>query len=692
MVDFVLKGEILKRSRTGKAVSSALGVVVDKKLAHPESFMKFLRVVRARFDFEVSVFFADPDFVFGEPAVLDCLTEGVIDRLGITGSPSSVYFDSHEFFKRIDCDEIFIIQADLLHAKEWISLLQFRVSLNDAVYECQQSFCERILAAKQEHLRSKDSKYVASYADYLVSLRSGQDMSVAMGECIDSHFVSAQGLVRFGGVERFSVLPIVVGDTPLHEIPKFWSFRSDFGVSSIKQVDQTFESRGQCKVVHELPSSILLSDGSHFVFDVNPISTPSVSSSAHQVPRTIVSGRKISGVSFKHVDTTVVFAMSNFNKAPYLTAALYSIAMQTHPKVVVKLIDDGSDDDSLEVVQKFDEEIIADPSFITASKNRKGLGTYWIRNKILSESIAVNDCYVVNDSDDYSALHRVAIQLSLLSQSGNCSPKICFGDIVRVDAGFRILPLDNKVERYGTASLGCFSAQHRTLGFYETLKKNADTEFIERVKHFFGKESVKWFRYPILFQPFDGGNLTSDIYRLNSKTGEISQALSNRGVHVELFRARHKKAAVDTLALEYDFPRSTIPAEYGKKIPDFIVPGYSSRDVVVFVTGDSNFEQVRRVAKYGDHFLVPASSGFSLYNYSGSKVFSTDISSFFPLESYLAEGGSCGYLFALPMLNEPEVLDIFERKASENIESIASGRYTYADLLPDYPLGRLIKI
>ncbi len=226
------------------------------------------------------------------------------------------------------------------------------------------------------------------------------------------------------------------------------------------------------------------------------------------VPRQILIGQRCPIArsnlrDFQNVEA--VFIASNYNKARYLQSSLYSLMMQSHSRVRVEMVDDLSNDDSVVCVQTFKQLMGLADDLIHLRSNYVNRGTYWIRNDVIAQNRQSSSVFFINDSDDYSSALRATLQLAVVQsmpmRQGN------FFNIVRVDSRYASLPLNGEVERYGTASL-CFTPELiRKVGYFQCIKKNADTEFIERVKHFEGTEALPWLRYPVLFQPFDGGNL-----------------------------------------------------------------------------------------------------------------------------------------------------------------------------------------
>jgi hypothetical protein len=191
--------------------------------------------------------------------------------------------------------------------------------------------------------------------------------------------------------------------------------------------------------------------------------------------------------------------------------------------------------------------------------NPTNRGTYWIRNEALFTIADPTALFLVNDSDDVSSLQRVWLHLQLLRADSQASG--CFMDIVRVDERYLPMRLEAEIERYGTASLAFKASLIDEVGYFENVKRNADTEFIERCRVLKGSKALPWHRYPCLFQVFDGRNLTADIYEVQGDASRITADHSVRAQHTLLFRKQHRGLQSATAKRLYTFPESGVRAE-----------------------------------------------------------------------------------------------------------------------------------
>ncbi|MGF6702951.1 glycosyltransferase involved in cell wall biosynthesis [Paraburkholderia sp. MM5496-R1] len=437
-------------------------------------------------------------------------------------------------------------------------------------------------------------------------------------------FVTETGLSRLGGWETFRTRPIRFGGIDV----------SQFDAVSVLSLNRELQPEGE-DAWRTVPGIVRSgTDGESVVFDIwpAPYSPPSADrgseNAAIDLPRQILVGRRcpvpVTTVVTAREEQEAVYIMSNFNKARYLHAALYGWLMQTHSRIKLEIVDDISTDESVEKTREFFARLSVDPALFTLEINEATRGTYWIRNLIISRNRRDDVVFFVNDSDDISSALRTTLQIGALTSMN--IDFACLFNIIRVDGQYAPLPLNDEVERYGTASL-CFKANLiDKVGFFQNIRKNADTEFIRRVKRFAGKSSLSWIKLPVMFQPFDGGNLTADICSLSESGGKLTVDNNLRAVHIEIADHHHQSLDPDTLPAHFDFPLSTLPQAYARLGHEFLIDGYRLPDTVVVVLQGSEVEQESSfllagvsvvVQGAGNDWIVKTSEGDEIQSSSG---------------------------------------------------------------------------
>lgn len=559
------------RIHNEKQQSSALIIVVEKTVFNINHLIFVADLLKKRFDIKLALVFKTPELLFFNRRLLHWIAQGAIDRILITDDPKAFWFDCMEFAKRQEVDQVFFAELPQLKSN-WAEFLKFKVELLNAEISTARACNGQYLAFSQKYLRDCPSINFEGFESLYWSVRQEPIQATSSQEAknpgIASLFVTKQGLERFGGEAAFRSIDILIDGHQPAKYKRLWQIDNELSLDDFCKQD--IEALRKSKMV-TIPGLLSNAPGRQILLDINPAQqTREVAASCLQIPRMVLTVTDCKQQRPLHQSSaSAIFVMSNYNKASYIASALYSIAMQTHPRCSVCIVDDVSTDQSMHIVSAFRKLVDASKFDITLEQNKKSMGTYWIRNSVIHHHINSDTIYLVNDSDDFSCCQRASIQLPLLEKA-DTKAVICFGDIVRVDKQFKLLALDGKVERYGTASLACRVNSHQKYGYYENIRKNADTEFIERLRYFEGKHSTQWFRYPVLFQPFDGMNLTADIYKVDSNGKSMQSDLSQRSKHKEIFLENYKKINRD-LSKHFSYPNYLNNQEYSKQIPEFLI-------------------------------------------------------------------------------------------------------------------------
>lgn len=110
--------------------------------------------------------------------------------------------------------------------------------------------------------------------------------------------------------------------------------------------------------------------------------------------------------------TTVCVIMPAYNAAAYIEEAIRSVMHQTYDAWRLLVLDDGSSDDTVAIVQKLAEE----DERITLSRNEKNCGAARTRNRGLD---LCSEGYVAFlDSDDRWHPDKLAVQVALAEKTG----------------------------------------------------------------------------------------------------------------------------------------------------------------------------------------------------------------------------------------------------------------------------------
>jgi len=216
----------------------------------------------------------------------------------------------------------------------------------------------------------------------------------------------------------------------------------------------------------------------------------------------IDSSASLSSQSFGNIvrdSNRVSVIMTNYNCENFLERAIKSVLSQTHNNLELIIVDDASTDGSLAIIDKFAQT----DSRVRVFKNLKQRGTYWAKNSVIDKT--TGSYITMIDSDDYDVPTRLEKQLA-----GFTSPEVvcvtCLNDR-------KVSEFSNVSER---VSMGYPSMMFRhsvfsNLGYYDTVRFGADSEFYERVRLEYGGHRIKRVNEVLQISPRRTNGLTGVI-------------------------------------------------------------------------------------------------------------------------------------------------------------------------------------
>ncbi|GEL08353.1 glycosyltransferase [Salisediminibacterium halotolerans] len=235
-----------------------------------------------------------------------------------------------------------------------------------------------------------------------------------------------------------------------------------------------------------------------------------------------------------------------YNAEKTIGTSLRSIVKQTWRNLEIIVIDDQSDDGTIEEVRAWME---ADPR-IRLKKLASNSGPYAARNTGLNE--ASGEFVTVQDADDWTHPEKIAYQVNHLLENpdviANTSSQVRvtedFHVTRRLKAGYYIYPnMSSLMFRKKPVQ------EH--LGYWDSVRFGADGEFKQRLKEVFGKEAV--------------ADLKAGVYSFlrqssRSLTGSTSFGYQGyfygiRKEYVQSYRHFHNQAT----SLKYSFPMTERP-------------------------------------------------------------------------------------------------------------------------------------
>ena len=225
----------------------------------------------------------------------------------------------------------------------------------------------------------------------------------------------------------------------------------------------------------------------------------------------------------------VSIVMTTYKQDPLLDAAIASILNQSYQNIELIVVDDCSPDDNFSYLQQLAEN---DARIRVFQMSENG-GTYLAKNFGMTQ--AQGEFIGFMDSDDYCHAQRIEFQVASL----DAHPKVMgvTHDYFRIDESS-----DIEFRGIGALRMACISLLIRRevvdeIGFFDSLRVGADTEYIERIQANYGKDRRLRLRIPSMFMMLHSSSLTGGgpfHISWRSVTGHRLQ-------HHRSFRAWHKK-------------------------------------------------------------------------------------------------------------------------------------------------------
>lgn len=195
--------------------------------------------------------------------------------------------------------------------------------------------------------------------------------------------------------------------------------------------------------------------------------------------------------------------MPNYNKGQYIETAINSVLNQSYKNFELIVVDDGSTDNSLEVISRFDVKFVSSNRLMAGGARNKGL------------EIAVGDYILFLDSDDYFTDNTVLEKLTVLIDDEDLIflnyTKDNFGEVSFVSEDKESIA--SKIEN--TKNLGC-----PTKCFKKDLIQ--DMSFPEKKRY----EDINFVLEAICraksFSYFDGSFFTYRKVNASNTTSEVS--------------------------------------------------------------------------------------------------------------------------------------------------------------------------
>lgn len=199
----------------------------------------------------------------------------------------------------------------------------------------------------------------------------------------------------------------------------------------------------------------------------------------------------------------VSIVMTTFNSADYIAHAIDSVLGQSYQSWELIVVDDASRDRTAERVSAY---AAADPRIRLVSLPCN-VGTYVAKNIGLRYATGVYA--TCHDSDDWALPTRLQHQVERLERSGAVAVYARWLRISEEGAFYNLNP-------YPLLNAGIPTLLFRRepvlerIGYYDTVRADADNEFLLRVRIAFGHKAAPRFNRPLMIAAHRAGSLTTD--------------------------------------------------------------------------------------------------------------------------------------------------------------------------------------
>jgi glycosyltransferase involved in cell wall biosynthesis len=174
--------------------------------------------------------------------------------------------------------------------------------------------------------------------------------------------------------------------------------------------------------------------------------------------------------------------MTTFNWNNMIETAIDSVLNQTYRNIELIIVDDCSSDD---LYDHLTWRASSDDRIILYQMAQNG-GTYVAKNQGLI--LANGELITFMDSDDWSHPQRLEYQFKTLQK--NTDAVAVINNYFRVDENGKITIVNGKVMRLSCISLMIKAEVNHRIGYFDSLRVGADSEFIERIQAYYGYNSL----------------------------------------------------------------------------------------------------------------------------------------------------------------------------------------------------------
>ncbi|WP_058369960.1 glycosyltransferase family A protein [Psychrobacter sp. ENNN9_III] len=230
----------------------------------------------------------------------------------------------------------------------------------------------------------------------------------------------------------------------------------------------------------------------------------------------------------------VTYVVTSFNAEQTIERSIQSILMQSYPNIEIVICDDKSSDGTWEKLKILKEQ--SEKSIKIIRTNVNG-GTYLAKN-IAIES-ATGEFILFQDADDYSHPERTIVQIYPLIENKDLIATRTKYARFNPDT-MDIIPVGGNLSKFGLITLAVRRDAFVDIGYFDSVRKAGDDEWFQRLRHLYGRDSIKELDVALYLAELRQNSLVADMITFNDD-GSVEQSSSeDRKNYVKIFKNNYK--------------------------------------------------------------------------------------------------------------------------------------------------------
>lgn len=229
----------------------------------------------------------------------------------------------------------------------------------------------------------------------------------------------------------------------------------------------------------------------------------------------------------------VSVVITSFNAEDTIEYSIFSVLNQTYPNVEVVVCDDHSTDSTWFKLRELEKRCRG----LKVFRQNSNYGTYLAKNVAINN--ASGEFIAFQDSDDISHPERISVQVYPLIKNKNIvatRTKYLRYD----DFSGKIIKVGGNESKFGLITLLVRSSVYNEIGYFDSVRKAGDDEFMQRIRYFYGREKIVDQNVTLYCALLRENSLIADMIKRNDD-GSIEQNSSHeRREYVRVFKNRYE--------------------------------------------------------------------------------------------------------------------------------------------------------